>query len=120
MGLKTKGILRVASTQNFDDFKGFSVLNRFSKTLTADIACTYLDSDLTVIAAMHPRTPRVSRSPPSENRARVANPSALKGVNERSLLASWNQGYTRWMSMKTERANSRQNKPNTCETGRIN
>ena len=26
--LKTKGILRVASTQNFEDFKGFSVLNR--------------------------------------------------------------------------------------------
>ena len=37
MGLKTKGILRVASTQNFEGFKGFSVLNRFSKTLIDDI-----------------------------------------------------------------------------------
>ena len=39
VGLKTKGIVRVASTQNFEDFKGFSVLNRFSKTLIADIEC---------------------------------------------------------------------------------
>ena len=39
MGLKTNGILRVASTQNFGDFKGFSVLNQFSKTLIADIEC---------------------------------------------------------------------------------
>ena len=39
VGLKTKGILRVASTQNFEDFKGFSVLNPFSKTLIADIEC---------------------------------------------------------------------------------
>ena len=27
MGLKTKDIVRVASTQNFEDFMGFSVLN---------------------------------------------------------------------------------------------
>ena len=40
VGLKTKGILRVASTENFEDFKGFSVLNRFSKTLIADIECS--------------------------------------------------------------------------------
>ena len=39
VGLKTKGIVRVASTQNFEDFKGFSVLNPFSKTLIADIEC---------------------------------------------------------------------------------
>ena len=39
MGLKTKVIVRVASTQNFEDFKGFSVLNPFSKTLIADIEC---------------------------------------------------------------------------------
>ena len=41
MGLKTKGILRVASTQNFEGFKGFSVLNRFSKTLIDDIECSF-------------------------------------------------------------------------------
>ena len=39
VGVKTKGIVRVASTQNFEDFKGFSVLNPFSKTLIADIEC---------------------------------------------------------------------------------
>ena len=36
---KVKGIVRVTSTQNFEDFKGFSVLNPFSKTLIADIEC---------------------------------------------------------------------------------
>ena len=41
VGLKTKGIVRVASTQNFEDFKGFSVLNPFSKTLIADIECSW-------------------------------------------------------------------------------
>ena len=44
VGLKTKGIVRVASTQNFEDFKGFSVLNPFLKTLIADIECTSLNS----------------------------------------------------------------------------
>ena len=43
---------------------------------------------LTVMAAMHPKTPRVSKRPPSEKRAKVANPSALKGVRDKSLLAS--------------------------------
>ena len=36
---KVKGIVRVTSTQNFEDFKGFQVLNRFSKTLITDIEC---------------------------------------------------------------------------------
>ena len=39
MGPKVKGLVRVTSTQNFEDFKGFQVINRFSKTLISDIEC---------------------------------------------------------------------------------
>ena len=37
---KVKGIVRVTSTQNFEDFKGFQVLNRFSKTLISHTECS--------------------------------------------------------------------------------
>ena len=40
VGPKVKGIVRVTSTQNFEDFKGFQVLKRFWKTLISDIECT--------------------------------------------------------------------------------